>query len=1185
MKLTPPMTRAAALWLVATAACAGGSPTDSGAETSLFALVETIDGAYLYPPLANAPSFSGAFDASHLQALRVLLESTDAAGAVSEIAAFDASTRPALLLMPQFEVYFVNVPAAAYFTDPSRAYRFRVLLADREIARSDLSNHVFEVLTKNPGLLIGVKVRLEVRPAPTLASTPPSPVRAGAPGATVILSGSGFQRDTQVFVDGQSVATTWSSSTELSIELPAASIAAPGDLSIRVETQTPGGGSATTTLRVEADTPIVSELGTTTAIAGDPDLELAVFGAGFLPGATATFGGHAVTTTVVHGGLLTVSVPAALLAQAGIFDVVVSNPEPSAGPALAVPFTVLNPVPVLTSVTPESATLTIAGSAFVAGATVTFDGVPLATVAGAEGVLIATVPGALSTAGRHDVVVSNPEPAAGVSAALSVVVENARPTIASASLTSLVAGSPDTTITLTGEGFAPGARVFADGRELVTTYLSSTALSAVVPESSLATAGSVELTVANPEPSAGPSAPLSLAIINPRPTLAGITPTTLTSGPNDATITVTGSAFAPGATVTAGGVALVTTWTTATTLTAVVPAALLAAPGSLTLTVANPAPSEGVSAPLTVAVLQGAPVLTSISPASYALPEMIEANPSLTVTLNGQGFQRGDQLFIWGAARLAATFVSSTRLVATVPGAYLGYGSRTYHVETPATGVRSNGLAFDVLTPRPTITSLSPSPGGTVLLAGMDNTVTISGGLFYHSTPSGPGDIRVRVGATALPVRLLPTSDNWGRVRYDLRIEVVVPSSIIAGSALSFTVDNGAPSVGPSNTVSLPVQNPAPTFSGYATGSPVMAIAGDDPATITIQGTGFNAGTSVTFGGAPLTATFVSSTQLTAQLSASALASAGTFDVTVTNPAPGGGSASQTFTVLAKTFDREYAIGPSSTCRRSSDGSWRCVGAYSNIGHGGPGGSNRHEVADVQPQFQGAIQLELAADNACMMFATGEIRCSNGTPFSNASFGTGSGVFSWSPWTKFDLTYAGGLCAMTRLGDVYCWNVSGTNTSNGVSHFQGATDLVAGYDYACAIGLVGYVGFPNLAYPAVYCWGDNQFGQLGIGRLTAAGNYARDLMLVSDGQLERPTYGVGRVIPGATSTYFLGDGVSPTFVGQHDVFHTGKSCGAAAGNADRLVAVHLPLFETTSSGPNRSTAGHSHFLSIADDGT
>jgi YVTN family beta-propeller protein len=91
------------------------------------------------------------------------------------------------------------------------------------------------------------------------------------------------------------------------------------------------------------------------------------------------------------------------------------------------------------------------------------------------------------------------------------------------------------------------------------------------------------------------------------------------------------------------------------------------------------------------------------------------------------------------------------------------------------------------------------------------------------------------------------------------------------------------------NTPPPPPQNPVPSIT---TISPSTVAAGSAANfTLTINGTNFVAGSMVNFGGVTLTATVVSSKQLTATIPAAATFP-GVVAVTVTNPAPGGGTSS-----------------------------------------------------------------------------------------------------------------------------------------------------------------------------------------------------------------------------------------------------------------------------------------------------
>jgi hypothetical protein len=104
---------------------------------------------------------------------------------------------------------------------------------------------------------------------------------------------------------------------------------------------------------------------------------------------------------------------------------------------------------------------------------------------------------------------------------------------------------------------------------------------------------------------------------------------------------------------------------------------------------------------------------------------------------------------------------------------------------------------------------------------------------------------------------------------------------------------------GGGSSTSPPTQNPLPVLTSI---SPTSAVAGAPDFTLTVNGSSFISSSTVRWNGADRTTTFVSSTQLTAAISASDIAAAGSASVTVFNPTPGGGtSAAMTFTITAPT--------------------------------------------------------------------------------------------------------------------------------------------------------------------------------------------------------------------------------------------------------------------------------------------
>jgi hypothetical protein len=106
--------------------------------------------------------------------------------------------------------------------------------------------------------------------------------------------------------------------------------------------------------------------------------------------------------------------------------------------------------------------------------------------------------------------------------------------------------------------------------------------------------------------------------------------------------------------------------------------------------------------------------------------------------------------------------------------------------------------------------------------------------------------------------------------------------------------------------------------------SPAGAAAGGPAFVLAVNGSGFVAGVVVKWNGTDEPTTFLSDRQLTAQIPASAIASAAAAEITVVNPAPGGGAAGPL------TFCTTAAPGP------ASGQSLARLGAYFFDGWSGP---------------------------------------------------------------------------------------------------------------------------------------------------------------------------------------------------------------------------------------------------------
>ncbi|HZV99039.1 MAG TPA: galactose oxidase-like domain-containing protein, partial [Methylophilaceae bacterium] len=182
-----------------------------------------------------------------------------------------------------------------------------------------------------------------------------------------------------------------------------------------------------------------------------------------------------------------------------------------------------NPVPSVSSISPTSAaaggpafTLTVNGSNFVAGSTVRWNGSDRTTTLVSATQLTAAIPASdITTAGTAQVTVFNPTPGGGTSSALTFTIGSASnpvPTTSSISPSSAAAGGPAFTLTVNGSNFVSGSIVRWNGANRTTTFVSATQLTAAIPASDIAAAGTAQVTVFNPTPGGGTSSAQTFTI-------------------------------------------------------------------------------------------------------------------------------------------------------------------------------------------------------------------------------------------------------------------------------------------------------------------------------------------------------------------------------------------------------------------------------------------------------------------------------------------------------------------------------------------------------------------------------------------------------------------------------------------------------------------------------------------------
>jgi hypothetical protein len=203
------------------------------------------------------------------------------------------------------------------------------------------------------------------------------------------------------------------------------------------------------------------------------------------------YNGAARPTTFVNGTTLQVSLTAADLQSFGSGQISVNNPGPGGSNTTPTELVIAATVPTILSVSPSSVavntssnvptSISISGSGFAANATVQANGtfVPV-TAQNGTNITVSLASTLFAAAGSIQLVVSNPGTPVVQSNAATVSVVT--PTLSfSISPNYATAGSPDTKIAVSGNGFFADSVVKWNNTALTTTYVNAKQLTAIIP--------------------------------------------------------------------------------------------------------------------------------------------------------------------------------------------------------------------------------------------------------------------------------------------------------------------------------------------------------------------------------------------------------------------------------------------------------------------------------------------------------------------------------------------------------------------------------------------------------------------------------------------------------------------------------------------------------------------------------
>ena len=258
-----------------------------------------------------------------------------------------------------------------------------------------------------------------------------------------------------------------------------------------------------------------------------------------------------------------------------------------------------------------------------------------------------------------------------------------------------------------------------------------------------------------------------------------------------------------------------------------------------------------------------APTLTSISPLSANKGTTTTAVP---VTLTGTNLSTvtavnvsASGITVTNVVAVNATTVTATFSIASTAST----GAHT--VSVTASGITSNTVTFTVI--GPTLTGINPTSG----LRGTAVPVTLSG---TNIPATGPYTINFSAGSG---ITAGAVTYNAGTLTTTFTIAASAP---IQTDSVSVTT-----SIGQTNNINFAVTGPTLTSV-----SPASAPRGSTSVPVTLTGTNFTAGSTVSVNGTGVTVgtvTFVNATTLTTTFSVSTTATVGNHTVTVTTLANG----------------------------------------------------------------------------------------------------------------------------------------------------------------------------------------------------------------------------------------------------------------------------------------------------------
>lgn len=800
-----------------------------------------------------------------------------------------------------------------------------------------------------------------LHPKPFLTTLNPGTMTVSTGDQLLRVYGSSFVNGSKIRLDGRDLPTTYASPTELYAIVVSVNRTRVRTYQVTVFTPEPGGGvSDSLPLAILNPKPRISSLypATIGLDFSNDDLEIMVLGPNFVNGAQALVDGQSRVTRFVNSGVLIVSLVPSDRRTVGTRSITVVHGSPGGGESTPVTLTVQQPRPSLLSLEPTRfemlgnvQNMLLTGRGFTPETRIWFGTRELAAFSGTSGsgvdTLVVRIPvWELATARMVDVSVVNPAPGGGTSGTLPVEIYNPNPPNPVPTITSIDPASAlrpaQTSLALrvTGTGFVPGSTMRVGTGEQTTTVVSDTELVGEVQSGYVNNGGAaLAITVQNPAPGGGTSNVLNLDLRDALSTVGfGTAEATYTEGsrrpsallrlerrgdasdPVSVRYAVTGGTavagvdydppsgsldFAAGQQAATLGIRVTENSEPQVDRTVILD--LLGGAGyqlggitRLVLTIIDDDPlarevSIRALGPLAENVLGDQPaaevtVEWTTPPPGYDVPAQVDIH----YTVSGTATPDVDYVRLPGTLTVPfgqTTTILPIRVLADQEAepdetVVLSLSSSAEYVRTPSSG----GILATV-----TIQDAPPPVASTPIVARMQPESALRG--------DGPLTLELQgSGFTAASiVRFGREQLAIAQVEPD-RLRATVPAGLLESTGTRPVVvanpDGQASAERP-----FEVLNPEPRLTNV---DPASAAAGADDLELTLRGQGFlpdrgpdQEGSVVLWNGQPRPTTFVGPTELRVRLDRAVLASAGTANLAVSNPAPGGGTATMPFTIDA----------------------------------------------------------------------------------------------------------------------------------------------------------------------------------------------------------------------------------------------------------------------------------------------